>query len=344
MRILYSPCHEVLEFDELRMFSDEGHAVFSLGNHFDPQFPGNLRPQLPHLSNQHLFEEFHRTGCNLEQKLLTKEFLSNFDVVVLMHDPALLINNRSAFGDIPVVLRTIGQSHVAIEKAYRDLGERINIVRYSHRETSIDGFAKTDAVIYFGKYISDYLPWSGKGQGITFHNSYSERNHSTVPAMLWRERFAVETGTELWGVGSEGLALARGRAPHEQIKFLFSNASWYFYVYTYPPSYTLSLIEAMFAGVPIIAPSVDLVDRLYASSLYAELTRWSPDRYEVESLVGDGGAFYDTIAEAIQSAARLLSDIDCARRCSEIVRQNALRYFDARVIARQWTKFLSALF
>lgn len=80
MRILYSACHEVLEFDELRMLSNEGHTVFSLGSHFSPSFAGNLRPQLEAASNAVLFDEFHRTGCDLQAKKLTSEFLRHFDI------------------------------------------------------------------------------------------------------------------------------------------------------------------------------------------------------------------------------------------------------------------------
>ena len=58
MKILYLPCHSVHEYDEVRMFHEMGHEIFSPGAYFNPQsvrnrtrylFPkvsGNLFPKV----------------------------------------------------------------------------------------------------------------------------------------------------------------------------------------------------------------------------------------------------------------------------------------------------------
>ncbi|WP_276156368.1 hypothetical protein [Rhodopseudomonas sp. BAL398] len=326
------------------MLIAEGHRVFSIGHHFDPfALSGDLRPLLPGALDHQLFNEFHLTGCDLAQKKITKAFIRHFDIVVIMHDPILLLRNLDAFGDIPIVIRTIGQSDLSLEDTYRRLGNRIKIVRYSDRETALAGFAKTDAVIYFGKYGTDFLPWNGGNAGITFHNSYDFRDHSTVPALEMWKQFGAATGSELWGVGNGRVAASRGKAATDQMRTLLSKASWYFYIYTFPPSYTLSLIEAMLAGVPVIAPSLPLVESIYPDTMYGSLRAWSSPRYEVEEIVGDGGLFYNSIEQAIEIAGLLRSDPEYGRSLSNAARANALARFDAETIAPRWSRFLNSI-
>jgi hypothetical protein len=281
--------------------------------------------------------EFYRSGCSLKERVLTRTYLQNFDVAIIMHEPDWFIRNREAFGDLPVIVRTVGQSTPAFEQAYRSLGDRIKIVRNSEREIGLEGFAKTDAVIYFGKYQSDFLPWRGGGAGLTFHNNYLQREQVSLPKVdLWTS-FHEATGSTLWGAGNEQLAGTSGIAPFPQMKHLLAEAPWYFYVYSYPPSYTLSLMEAMFAGVPIIAPSRELASRGYSGS--GDLA-WTPWRYEVPEIVADCGLLYDSLEGAKAAAARLLSDRKLATNLSANAKAKALKCFDADSIARQWTTFL----
>jgi glycosyltransferase involved in cell wall biosynthesis len=317
------------------MFTAEGHSVFSWGHHSR----GDLRPLWP-APNPDLLDEFQKTGCDLQSNKITREFLRNFDVVVLMHSPILLELNLDAFVDVPVVVRTIGQSTVAMERTYRRLGDRIKIVRYSDRETLIEGFAKTDAVIYFGKFSSDFAPWRGTGKGLTFHNSYARRSRFTVPRLPFWKTVNAKTGSELWGVGNEPISLARGKAPADVMPIMLSQAGWYFYVYIYPTSYTLNLIEALLAGVPVVAPSVNYVETTYKKQFGKA---WSRNRYEVDEIVGNGGIFYDDIAQAIEATKTLEANRDYALDLSQSARQNAVRRFSAEMIAPQWSRFLSSV-
>jgi glycosyltransferase involved in cell wall biosynthesis len=340
MRILYISVHEVLEYDELRMLTREGHSVFGIRAFTDPSTQGVLRLPEEKCKNRGMFQEFERSGCSISDRILTGSFLRNFDVAILMHDPSWFVRNVEAFGDLPVVVRTVGQSVPSFERLYRELGERIKIVRYSSREIGLEGFAKTDAVIYFGKYKADFLPWNGKGEGLTFHNNYLLREQSSLPRIDWWRAFREATGSALWGVGNERLAGASGVAPPERMARLLADAPWYFYVYSYPPSYTLSLMEAMFAGVPVIAPSVSLAERSYSASMNVA---WTASRYEIPEIIADCGVLYDTIDEATAAAARISSDRDFASKLSANARAAAAKRFDAEVIAPQWTRFLSTV-
>jgi len=50
MKILYLSCHSVLEFDEVKLFHELGHEVFSPGSYVEPLNPGDpMRPGIPGL-------------------------------------------------------------------------------------------------------------------------------------------------------------------------------------------------------------------------------------------------------------------------------------------------------
>ena len=48
MNLLLLLAHSIAEYDDVRMFSDLGYDVFSIGAYTNPANPGdNLRPALP---------------------------------------------------------------------------------------------------------------------------------------------------------------------------------------------------------------------------------------------------------------------------------------------------------
>ena len=52
MKILYLSCHSVLEYDEIRILSDLGYDVFSIGAYITPSIPHvDMRPSINIPSN-----------------------------------------------------------------------------------------------------------------------------------------------------------------------------------------------------------------------------------------------------------------------------------------------------
>jgi hypothetical protein len=80
-----------------------------------------------------------------------------------MHIPEWIIDNWELFRGKRVIWRTIGQStstHEAKLLPYRNQG--LQIVRYSPRETNINGYIGQDAMIRFYKDPDEYKNWQGK--------------------------------------------------------------------------------------------------------------------------------------------------------------------------------------
>lgn len=163
MRVLYLSCHETLEHDEILLFHELGYDLFSPGAYVEPQNRGDgwLRPSIPGLVyNQDIVQQYHRIGAQFPdqdgKRHLTREFVDNFDVVIVMHIPEWIEVNWEVMKHKRVIWRTIGQSVASIEQRmahYKNLG--LQIVRYSPREPRIPHFAGMDALIRFYKGPGD---------------------------------------------------------------------------------------------------------------------------------------------------------------------------------------------
>jgi hypothetical protein len=107
MRILYLSCHIVLEYDELRILNELGHDVFVVGGYMDPQNPHvTTRPPLNISSNKNLIDQFnqmsHKNSLNglgedKISRVFTKEFIDNFDCIIVMHIQDWIEWNKEVF-------------------------------------------------------------------------------------------------------------------------------------------------------------------------------------------------------------------------------------------------------
>ena len=92
-KILYFSCHEILEYDDLRMFTERGHGVFSLGAYASPDTKGLFRIPKPEFFSATDWKAFNETGCSLLTRRVSREFASNFDVAIINHYPEWIIDN-----------------------------------------------------------------------------------------------------------------------------------------------------------------------------------------------------------------------------------------------------------
>jgi hypothetical protein len=177
-------CHSVLEKDEVSLFHEMGYEVFSPGAYVEPANPGDptMRPGIPGLVyNPDILRQWHQLAAQHPgedtKDYLTKEFVDNFDVVVVMHIPRWIIRNWDAIKHKRVIWRTIGQSITERERElapYRIQG--MEIVRYSPMESTIPGYIGEDAMIRFYKDPDEFLPWEGSSKRvITFAQSMKQR-------------------------------------------------------------------------------------------------------------------------------------------------------------------------
>ena len=337
-RILYYSVHEILEFDELRMFSDMGYSVFSyVGAYSDPSSVGHLRRPQSNFFNPKMYDEFKSKGG------ITPDFLRNFDVAVVMHSSEAAIELLNCRPDMPIILRSIGQSTPDSEKLLLPIRDKIKIIRYSIKERDLPGFMKTDDVIYFGKYLSDFKSWQGGGKLLTFHNSLAKRSYVSAVKIDFYERISEIFPSVLCGAGNELIKNWGGIIAPDDMAAHYANCGLYFYVQVLPPSYTLNFMEALGTGAPVIAPSAEFMCSSFPQEMLSQLA-FPAERYEVDDFLNhDDALLYHSFDDAVQKIRWLLDNPAYLESVSKSERLVFREYFDARKISRQWNGLFLSL-
>jgi len=341
MKLLYLSCHEILEFDEVRLFHELGHNVFSPGAYVEPRNRGDnhLRPDIPDPTyDPEDVEAWHalgRPGVD-NKELLTREFVDRFDVVIVMHIPDWVAKNWEAMGHKPVVWRTIGQSVSSVEQRllpYRRQGLRI--VRYSPRERTIPGYIGEDALIRFYKDQDEFGGYVGeKQQVITFAQSMKQRDQACNFTLF--ESVTRDLPRTLYGPGNEEVDFSGGKLSFEEMKEALQGNRVYFAAGTTPASYTLNFVEAWMTAIPVVA-----IGPQYGNASHF------PDHnlYEVPDFIRSGvnGYCSDDHKQLRQWCIDLLQDHNLARQIGEEGRKSAIEIFNKRRIKEEWKLFLKSL-
>jgi glycosyltransferase involved in cell wall biosynthesis len=265
MRILYLSCHIVLEYDELRILNELGHDVFVIGGYMDPKNPHvNTRPSLNINANQNLIDQFNKMSHNnflngydenKRSRVFTKEFLDNFDCIIVMHIQDWIEWNVELFKNRLVILRTIGQNTNNCElKLIDKVKNGLKILRYSPFERKLKNYAGEHGLIRFLKYKSDFLPRQNNiKQVITFGQSIKDR--WKVCGGDYIDEISKQIPFKLFGPNNNNHPSFGGFLSYsEQLEQLAKNSA-YFYTGTFPASYTLNFMEAMLSGIPIVSIS-----------------------------------------------------------------------------------------
>lgn len=197
LNILYFSVHEILEYDDLTMFTSRGHKVFSLGRFSDPSSgPFLYRDPKPSFFQADFLARFQKEG-------LTSDFLDLFDVILVNHDIDFISQNAGILKGRLLIYRTIGQSVPWLEQALAYLDPAPLIVRYSESERGLPAFANTNAVIYFGKDLEQYPRWAGGGDVRTFHNNFEARSSISIPDPMSFSEITRGIPSRLFGSGNE---------------------------------------------------------------------------------------------------------------------------------------------
>lgn len=334
MKIHYISDHSVLEYDEVQMFLDLGHEVFSNGAYLDPA--GHITLPRPGLRGAKTYPQFQELARTTARTDMPSELIDPFDVIIVMHSPQVIIQNWDKLKGKTVIWRSIGQSVPRIEKALEQCrAEGLKIVRYSPKEKLIPGFIGEDAMIRFYKDEDEYTGWTGSNLRVV---SFAQSLKGRREFCHYDEIFGVieEFNGKVYGPGNEDLGKYNGgQVPYEQQIKLMQTSTSMPYGGTWPAPYTLSFVEALMTGLPIVAISKALAH--YPQYEYI-------DFYEVDEILAQiSGIVCDTAEQMIVQTQRLLTDRAFADDISRKQRELAVGMFGKKAISKQWGEFLDGI-
>lgn len=331
MKLLYMPCHAVLEFDQMRLWHELGHEVFSLGSYIDPAAPHDpKRPALPHIPAH---PELAKGVTGDAKELLPLHLVEWADAIVIDHIPRWVANNWPRIRHKNVVWRTIGQSTPDVENALRPYAKDLFIVRYSDREQQIPGYVGGDALIPFYKDPDEYGGWNGSDPSVITLAQHMRKRKEFCHFDVF-EHATRGYPRKLYGPGNEDTSMTQGEVDYEQMKAALRDHRVFFFTGTQPASYTLSLIEAMMTGIPIVAAGPRWMDDLFHLNLY-----------EIPDIIVNGmnGYWSDDISSLRDGIGILLKDYDLACAVSEAGRETAIRWWSKEMVKEEWREFFDQL-
>ena len=333
MKCCYLGCHSILEYDELKMFTQiDGLEWFSTGRYYDPSVSASDRPAL-----SFPVDKKHYTAWIMAKgKWNTKEFLDRFDVLYFMHRPDDVFNNWDLLKNRKIIWRTIGQNTFDIELKLQQLRKEnpnLKIVRYSPGERRHKNYAGEDALIRFSKDSASYGPWEGSIKKVlTVGQSMKARGDACGWPIF--SKLAERLPCQLVGhANSDAGDLWIGRdLPYEELLKTYCDYRAYLYTGTKPASYCLNFIEAWMTGIPVVA-------------LGPSLANGPEDLYEVSQLImyGKDGYWADYEDDLVRVLNLLLEDELLAKKIGEAGRARAIELFDETVIKPQWDTFFKTL-
>jgi hypothetical protein len=241
-----------------------------------------------------------------------------------------------------VIFRSIGQSSPDVELQLHNikmqLKDHFKVIKYSEKEMLWPNSITADAIIPFYKD----LPYSwvadiNSTSDITFciqaatlrgpHCHFDDLERMTR-GQQFRRLLLGPTNEDYEGI-------IRTDCPdYEGLLNTLSTSKIFMYSGTVPASYTLSVLEAMFIGVPTIS----ITDRWYRSGF----EQWVPPTlFEVpewEPVIS-----FDSPDEGNQLIRFLLDHPTVLHNQSVLTHEWATKHFGKEVIASQWVQFLENL-
>lgn len=339
MKLLILSSHAILEYDELRLFSRLGYDVFMPGGYADPLQGNDLRPGVPEAPRhpelaalvqeqreRHAGESDAWPVIDWGKADLHPNLIEWADVIMVNCFPEPWIGAQwDRIQGKRVVWRTIGQSGPATEQIMGSYAKRgLQIVRYSPAEgrafAPLGVFAGQDAMIRFAKDPADFAPWIGDELVVGNVTQNMDERAQFTGYDYWLEA-TRDLPTRPSGLGSERIG-GTGPLSYPAMLDYLRHLRCYLYTGTQPASYTLGLMEAMLAGVPVVSRGSNGL--------------WLPDLFEGSEIALAGG---DPVAAA-KLLGMFLGDERTARFASESMRARAVSLFSYDVVGPQWVDFL----
>jgi len=341
MRILYNSVHSILEQNEISLLTELGHDVFSLGAYSNGGRGHYLLPR-PSVPGMKEYPELEKMGREHPRNNLPQELFDQFDVIITMHMPEFLQGNWDKIKDKKVIFRSIGQSTPAVENAIRPFHyQGLKIIRMSPKEKEIIGYVGEDTTIRFYGDPKEYGDWNGN----------EKRLMNLTQSLLGRRVFChydaitrVMQGfpSLVYGSGNEdlGVALNGGELPYDLMKGALRDNRVFIYGGTWPSPYTLSFIEALMTGIPVVALGSRLAEDLPEIAMNDRI-----NYYEIPEIISDStdGFISNDINELRNYVHNLLEDHTLAKKIGDAGRETAIKLFDKEKIKYQWLNFLVSL-
>jgi len=340
VRVLLLLAHSIEEYDQVRLLSGLGYDVFSLGAYIDPDSPlDDMRPSLPdapyHGDLKRVVDRLPTTPENEDRLDLAKrhipdEILSWADVIICHHlESQWLWPQWKRIRHKRVIWRTVGQSGHGNEHAARPYAtDGLEIVRYSPKERAIPNFAGESALIRFYKNPADFPSWHGdEGDPFVLNVCQNPVQRSEWVNLPWMAAALRGLPHEFVGKETESVGGVGKVTPDDMMRWM-SEARAFLYTGTQPASYTLGLIEAMMAGVPVVSISPEWMRILpYGSRLF--------EGHEIAPL------FASTPGEANAMLRHLIDDPEYAAQVGLVSRQRAMALFSRERAEKAWDGWLS---
>ena len=341
-KILYIAKHAVLSFEEISLFHELGCKVYDLhGAYSMPEGHSSLpRPGIPGLE---YMPDLHRIAqAHPSLNDIPMELIEPFDIVIVTggyHDVSVISNNWKKFTKKILAWRSIGQSTESTEtilSPYR--GKGMKIIRYSPKEVLIPNLMGGDAMIRFYKDPDEFSNWNGntiqeinvsqslKGRAIFLHYQQIMDIFKDIPA-------------KVYGTGNEDLGIYDGgNLSYHQLKEAYRDNRVGVYAGTWPAPYTLSFIEMIMTGMPVVAIGKELAEKLPGVKKF--------EFYEIHELIRHGevgGYIGNTVEECRKYVELLLSDYSLAKKLGDMGRSFAIAEFRKQNIKQKWLEFFNSL-
>jgi glycosyltransferase involved in cell wall biosynthesis len=346
MKILYIACHDVLEYDEIKIFSKLGHEIVSIGSFIVPDKLNSsevLRPPINNLNvNKDLVEEFFKINPTFNRSSnahnnfkLTQEFINKFDCIITCYNFNELRDVYTHGSKPRLIIRSPGQFSTDYEsnvRYYRQFG--CKVVRFSPIEARCSPLL-SDAVIRLPVDMNLYSGWIGNDPYILTFSQYMPNRVRHVNLLNYLK---VVSGlpSKLYGFGNSSLTCALGGlTSSEQIERL-KEARVYFSTGTIPGPYSYSFVEAFSMGIPIVTwgkniGGVDLMSGI--------------NSFEVPDLLENGKEGYcsDDMQELKSVIHELLTNYKLASTISKNARDKCRKIFSEELCKQGWENIFKTL-
>lgn len=337
MKLLYVSCHSILEFEELSLFCEMGYDFFSLGAYNrvegNPQLP---RPGIKGATNHDDLNEIYLSNTNKNE--IDPRLIEWADVIIFMGGiiDHSLVENWPRIKHKKVIWRSIGQNTPESERMLHALKDQgLIVVRYSPKEKSLPDYMGEDFMIRFYKDPEDFNAWKGENkQVINISQTLKGRGKNAYYDQIVQSLAGFQA--KIFGPGNEDLGnLCGGNPSYDLLRGQLRDNRVYLYGGTWPAPYTLSILEAMMTGIPVVAFSYNIWRNGF------------PDYkvYEIPELITHGvdGFVADSVEEARSYIQQLMDNDELAHKVSEHARRKAIAIFGREGIKQDWRKLFNKI-
>lgn len=347
-RVLLNLSHSIEEWQQLDLIHSLGYEVASIGGYIDPRNPhADTRPPLDVPFYPEVKAAVDALGTddnlgaaqsNIPEAVL--DWLGDGGIIIYHHYLDRLYGQwgrirrwmRERHGR--VIWRSVGQSIGLNERAaqpFRVAG--LERIAYSPREANIPGYAGHDAIIRFWGHQDDE-PWTGEERVVIQLSQHLRQRDPFTNWAFW-DSATRDLPRRPIGIGSDAIG-GPGKVPFAETVEALHRSRAFLFTGSQPASYTLGLIEAMHAGIPVLSIGPAWM-RVMFDAEPGGTPHNASDMFEGHELAPYG---FDDPNAAHQMLRALLEDDGLAEQVSAATRKRARTLFDRATIGRQWQEYL----